>query len=327
MPHFDLPLDELRRYRSDAVAPADLRSFWVATFAEAAEHELDPSFTPMPSSLVAVETYDVVFRGFGGHPIRAWLHLPDPRLRDGGPLPGIVQFQGYNGGRGLPHEHVFWATAGYAHLVVDVRGQGSGWTVGDTGDPVGAGPAQAGFMTRGIDDPHDHFYRRVYTDAVRAVDVLRTHPLVAADRVAVTGVSQGGGITLAVAALADTVAAVMPDVPFLCDFPRGARITERDPYAEIARYLKSHRGREHHVFHTLSYFDGAVLAQQATAPALFSVALMDETCPPSTVFGAYNVYAGTKDIVVYEFNNHEGGEAFQRSAQLEWLPGALGLAP
>jgi cephalosporin-C deacetylase len=329
MPRLDLPLDELRRYQADVVAPTDLRAFWDATLADAAQHELSPSLTPVRSGLVAVETYDLVFRGFGGHPIRGWLHLPAPRLRDGGTLPAVVQYQGYNGGRGLPHEHVFWACAGYAQLVLDTRGQGSGWTVGDTGDPAGAGPSQPGFLTRGIDDPHDHFYRRVYTDAVRAVDVLRAHALVDADRIVVTGQSQGGGIALAVAALADGVAGVMPDVPFLCDFRRAARIAATDPYTEIARYLKAHRGRDHQVFHTLSYFDAAVLAGQTTVPALFSVALMDQICPPSTVFGAYNAYAGAKDIVVYEFNDHEGGEAFHRSAQLEWLgaPDPLGSPP
>jgi cephalosporin-C deacetylase len=323
MPHLDLPLDELRAYRADVVAPEDLDSFWRATLAEAAEFELDPRFTPVSSGLVAVETHDLVFRGFGGHPIHGWLHLPAAPLRDGRALPAVVQYQGYNGGRGLAHEHVFWACAGYAQLVMDTRGQGSGWTVGDTGDPVGAGPTQPGFMTRGIEDPREHFYRRVYTDAVRALEVLRTHPQVDAGRVAVTGASQGGGIALAVAALADGVAGVLPDVPFLCDFPRAARIAATDPYTEIARYLKAHRGRDENVFRTLSYFDGAVLARRATAPALFSVALMDQTCPPSTVFGAYNAYGGAKDIVAYEFNDHEGGEAFHRSAQLAWLAASI----
>jgi cephalosporin-C deacetylase len=319
MPQLDLPLDELRRYQADVTPPSDLDAFWDKTLAATAEYELRPTFTPVRSGLVAVETYDVVFNGFGGHPIRAWLHLPALKLRERGALPAVVQYQGYNGGRGLPHEHIFWACAGYAHLVVDTRGQGSGWAVGETGDPAGAGPSQPGFMTRGIDDPHDHFYRRVYTDAVRAVDVLRSHPLVDADRITVAGGSQGGGIAIAVAALADCVFSVMPDVPFLCDFRRAARTAATDPYAEIARYLKAHRGREQHVFDTLSYFDVAILARQATAPALFSVALMDQTCPPSTVFGAYNSYGGRKDIVVYEFNDHEGGEAFHRSAQLTWL--------
>jgi cephalosporin-C deacetylase len=324
MPQTDLPLDELRRYRADVTVPADLDAFWDATLAEAAATPLGAAYTPVRSGLVAVETFDVVFRGFGGHPVRGFLHLPAAALRTGAPLPGVVQYQGYNGGRGLPHEHVFWACAGYAHLVMDTRGQGSGWTVGDTADPVGAGPSQPGFLTRGIDDPHDHYYRRVYTDAVRAVEALRTHPLVDPDRVAVTGVSQGGGIAIAAGALADGIAGVMPDVPFLCDFRRAARITDHDPYAEIARYLKAHRGDEHAVFQTLSYFDGAVLARRARPPALFSVALMDRICPPSTVFGAYDAYAGAKDILVYEFNDHEGGEAFQRSAQLAWLSRTVG---
>ena len=67
--------------------------------------------------------------------------------------PGVVQYQGYNGGRGLPHEHVFWASAGYAHLVVDTRGQGSGWTTGAHRRPGRAGPAQPGFLTRGDRGP------------------------------------------------------------------------------------------------------------------------------------------------------------------------------
>ena len=138
-------------------------------------------------------------------------------------MPGVVQYQGYNGGRGLPHEHVFWATAGYAHLVVDTRGQGSGWSTGATGDPGGSGPAQPGFLTRGIDDPRSYYYRRVYADAVAALEALRRHDLVDPGRVAVVGGSQGGGIAISVAALApSSVAAAMPDVPFLCDFRRAA---------------------------------------------------------------------------------------------------------
>jgi cephalosporin-C deacetylase len=320
VPQLDLPLAELRRYRSDLVPPPDLWEFWGATLADAARYELSPSFTAVSSGLVVVESYDVVFNGFGGHPIRAWLHLPS--VRDGSLLPGVVQYQGYNGGRGLAHEHVFWACAGYAHLVVDTRGQGSGWTVGDTGDPVGAGPAQPGFLTRGIENPHDHYYRRVYTDAVRALDVLLGHPAVDSGRIAVTGTSQGGGIALAVASLTP-VDAVMPDVPFLCDFCRAARIAATDPYAEIARYLAAHRDRPELVFRTLSYFDAAVLAARASAPALFSVALMDQICPPSTVFGAFHEYAGPKDVMVYEFNDHEGGEARHRSTQLTWLAGTM----
>ena len=38
------------------------------------------------------------------------------------------------------------------------------------------------------------------------------------------------------------------------------------------------------------------------------------------VFGAYHAYGGPKQINVYEFNDHEGGEAAHRRRQLVWLP-------
>jgi cephalosporin-C deacetylase len=324
MPQTDLPLEELRRYDPQLRAPDDLWDFWAATLDEAAGRPLEVSCTPVDTGLVSVETHDVAFTGFGGHRIRAWLHLPARALRGDDPLPGVVQYQGYNGGRGLPHEHVLWAAAGFAQLVVDTRGQGSGWTVGDTGDPVGSAAAQPGFMTRGVLSPQEYYYRRVYTDATRALEVLRHHPEVDGDRTAVTGVSQGGGVALAVSALAPGVRAVMPDVPFLCDFPRATRIAPGDPYGEVVRYLKAHRDRVDQVFRTLSYFDAAVLGRRSSAPALFSVALMDEICPPSTVFAAFNAYGGPKEISVYPFNDHEGGEAHHQRAQLTWLRNRLG---
>jgi cephalosporin-C deacetylase len=315
--HYDLPLAQARDYRPELAVPADLDDFWSATMARTGGSA--PTLARVESGLVTVETYDVAFAGFDGDPVRAWLHLPAAPLRDG-VLPGVVQYQGYNGGRGLAHEQVFWASAGYAHLVVDTRGQGSGWATGATGDPAGSGPAQPGFLTRGVESPDTYYYRRVYADAVAALEVLRGHDLVDPSRVAVAGGSQGGGISTSVAALApSSVAALLSDVPFLCDFRRAAAVAQAEPYLELVRYLASHRDRVEQTFATLAYFDAVVLGRRATAPSLWSVALMDVTCPPSTVFAAYNAYGGEKEIEVYEFNDHEGGEAFQRSRQLEWL--------
>ncbi len=322
--HYDLPLPELWEYDPAVPAPDDLAAFWASSLVPAPE----ATFERVPTGLVAVETYDVTFTGADGDPVRAWLHLPAEASR-GWRLPGVVQYQGYNGGRGLPHEHVLWALAGYAHLVMDTRGQGSGWTTGATADPVGSGPAQPGFLTRGIEDPQTYYYRRVYADAVAAHEVLRSHPLVDPDRVAVAGGSQGGGLALSVAALApSSVAAVLSDVPFLTDFRRAASISSSEPYGELVRYLAAHR--DSRAFETLAYFDVSVLARQATAPALFSVALMDATCPPSTVFAAYRSYGGPgfadKSIEVYEFNDHEGGQAFHQQRQLAWLADLLSPA-
>ena len=48
---------------------------------------------------------------------------------------------------------------------------------------------------------------------------------------------------------------------------------------------------------------------------------MDEVCPPSTVFAAYNHWQGEKEIRVYQFNHHEGGGEFQVMAKLKFLRG------
>ena len=316
----DWPLEQARSYCPELAVPDDLAEFWRATLDD---EPVTSRLEPVDNGLLAVETFDVTFSGHAGHPVRAWLHLPAAPLRTG-PLPGVVQFQGYNGGRGLAHEHVFWAAAGYAHLVVDTRGQGSGWTTGATGDPGATGPSQPGFLTRGVEDREGYYYRRAYADACRAVTVLREHDAVDPACVVVAGASQGGSLALAAAALVpEKVAAVLCDVPFLCDFPRAAVLAQAEPYLELVRYLKAHRHRVEATFATLAYFDGAVLARLAVAPALFSVAMMDVICPPTTVFAAYNSYSGPKDIEVYPFNDHEGGEAFQRSRQLMWLEEVL----
>ncbi|GAA4889995.1 acetylxylan esterase [Streptomyces coeruleoprunus] len=318
---FDLPLDELRTYRSASEEPADFDDFWARTLKEAAAHPLEPRFERVGTGLTTVDVYDVTFAGFDGHPVKGWFVIPAGVTE---PVPVVAEFIGYGGGRGLPHTHLLWASAGFGHFVMDTRGQGSGWAGGHTADPVGSGPAHPGFMTRGIESPDTYYYRRVYTDAVRAVEAARSHPLADAGRTAVAGVSQGGGITLAVAGLVPDLLAVAPDVPFLCDFPRATTVTDRAPYREIGRYLKTHRGRTAQAARTLAYFDGVHFAARATAPALFSTALEDQTCPPSTVFAAFNAYGHTdKQIEVYDFNDHEGGEAYQQAVQLRWLPGKL----
>ncbi|WP_432187031.1 acetylxylan esterase [Streptomyces sp. Tue6028] len=315
---FDLPLDELRGYRSASTEPEDFDAFWAKTLQEARQHDLAARFEPFATPLKTVATYDVTFAGFGGHPVKGWLTVP---AGADAPLPTVVEFIGYGGGRGLAHTHLLWASAGFAHFVMDTRGQASAWGGGETPDPVGSAPSFPGFMTRGVEDPETYYYRRLFTDAVRAVEAARSHPLVDAARTAALGGSQGGGITIAVGGLVPDLAAIAPDVPFLCDFPRATVLTDRAPYREIGNYLKTHRGRTDQVLRTLSYFDGVHFAARGRASALFSAALEDQTCPPSTVFAAYNAWAHEeKKIEVYDFNDHEGGGPYQQVAQLHWLP-------
>ncbi len=325
MPFFDLAPADLRAYAPDLPIPSDLAAFWAQTLAETRRHDLAATFLAVENGLTLIDTFDVTFAGFGGAPIRGWLQVPADR---DGPLPAVVEYLGYGGGRGIAHERVLWAMAGYAHLVMDTRGQGSGWSVGVTPDPGGTGdPAQPGCLTQGILDPASYYYRRLITDAVRAVEAVRTHSSVDRTRVAVTGGSQGGALAIATASLVSDLVAAMPDVPFLCDFPRAITMVDGHGYTEVARYLKVHRDRVDRVLATLAYFDMANMGTHARSPALFSVGLMDESCPPSTVYAAFNRYGGPKEIVEYPFNGHEGGGSFHDATKLRWLATRMRAGP
>ncbi len=319
---FDMPLEELRAYKPPCDEPDDFDGFWRETLREARQYPLDASFEPVDYGLVTVETLDVSFNGYGGQPIKGWLLMPrSPRSE---PLPCVIEFLGYGGGRGFPTDHLVWSNAGFAHLVMDIRGQGSAWLNGGNGDtpdrePAGTNPQYPGFMTRGVLDPTTYYYRRVFTDGVRAVETALSHEAIDSERIALTGASQGGGITLAVGALVSAAKVVMPDVPFLCHYRRATEITDAAPYNELVKFCQTHRDRVETVFETLSYFDGINFAARTEAQALFSVGLMDLTCPPSTVFAAYNHFAGPKDIRVYHYNRHEGGGNYQVVEKVKFL--------
>ena len=318
MAFFDLSLTELKAYCPDRDEPADFDAFWKSTLDEARTFPLNAIFERLDYGLTAQETFDVTYAGFGGQPIKGWLILPKQRTEK---LPCVVEFIGYGGGRSFPIDWLLWASAGYAHFVMDTRGQGSSWLAGDTPDlySEGGNAHYPGSMTQGVLDPRHYFYRRVFTDAVRAIEAARSHPNVNASRIAVTGGSQGGGITIAAAALAPDVVAAMPDVPFLCHYRRATELVDTYPYKEIAEYCHIHRDQTETVFDALSYFDGVNLATRAKAKALFSTGLMDQVCPPSTVFAAYNYWAGDKEIKVYPYNGHEGGASYQTVEKLKFL--------
>ena len=226
MAQFDMALDDLRAYRPEIDEPDDFDEFWQAQLAGAAEYPLAVSLDAVEIPLRYVDVSDVWFAGHGGSRVGAWLYVPHDLDDD---MPLVIEFAGYNGGRGRALEWLHWSAVGYPHLVVDSRGQGGGWRRGDTPDP--GNPGEAGsrtILTSGLSSPDQHYYSRLFTDAARATLAVGEIPAVAGRRIVVSGASQGGALSLAAAALGDGVALVMPDVPFLSHFRRAVAFFERE---------------------------------------------------------------------------------------------------
>jgi cephalosporin-C deacetylase len=298
MPRNDLAYDDLLGYAPAVAAPADLEQFWRATLAELAGVDAALELTASGPSLRGVSCYTAAFTSLGGGRVRGWYLRPET----GENLPGAVVYHGYGGRGARPLELYALAAQGVAVLSIDVRGQG-----GEVGDVPGDGFGHArGWLTQGIRSPSTYYYRTVYADAVRALDVLCEMDEVDATRVAVTGPSQGGALTLAAAALSDRATFVWADIPFMCHLPRGVDIASDGPYPEIAGFLRRMPELEQTVWDTLAYFDNLVLAPWVTAPTVITAALWDDVCPPSTIFPTYaRLGTSDKQLLSYPCLGHD----------------------
>ena len=236
MPWYDLPAEQLKDYRTETAEPAGLDRWWRLRLDQTRAAARAPVTRYEAGIYGPVEVYDTSSPARAVTGSKAWYLRPPGGAAA---MPVVVKFIGYGGGRGLPAEHMLLPALGYAVLVMDSRGQGGRWSIGATGDHAGgrhAGPENSNVMTRGIARPEDYYYTRLFSDAVRAVETAAE--LAGAARVAVTGMSQGGGLALAAAALVPRPVAVChADVPFLCDIQRGITLAPELPYTEVAEFL------------------------------------------------------------------------------------------
>jgi cephalosporin-C deacetylase len=299
MPLVDMPLDELRRYSPPPDAQPDFSAFWERTLAEAATQPLDVQLERVANYPVdEVEVSRLSYAGWRGTRVTTWFMARPGAVRQ----PSIVFYHGYSGNKGQPYDYLPWALQGYTVLAVDVRGQS-----GDTTDAmVYPGGHHSGWMTMGITDPENYYYRGVYVDCLRALDVMATRPEVDMQRIGVHGISQGGGLSLVVAALDSRPRLAMSGIPFLCHFSRAVAVSDTNPYKEIAVYLNRRPEHAEQAFRTLSYFDAFNMTDRIDCPVLMTVGLQDLVCPPSTVFAAYNrIRSEPREIRVFPYGVHE----------------------
>ncbi|MGE6631972.1 acetylxylan esterase [Bacillus sp. NPDC077027] len=305
MPLFDLPLEQLKTYKPEKTARRDFSEFWRKSLEALAEVEAEPILDPFPYPAKGVNVYRLTYKSYGDSRIEGWYAVPDQE----GPHPALVRFHGYDGSYdGAIHDIVNWALHGYATFGMLVRGQG-----GSEDTTVTPGGHALGWMTKGILSKETYYYRGVYLDAVRALEVIRSFSETDNGRIGVIGGSQGGALALAAAALSDIPKVVVADYPYLSNFERAIDVALQEPYLEINSYFRRNSDPqvEKMALETLSYFDLINLAAWVKQPTLIAIGLVDEVTPPSTVFATYNHLETEKEIKVYRYFGHEFIPAFQ----------------
>lgn len=305
---------------SVADGEVDFDKFWRDTL-EA--HLPSPSFRSKAIGRIGdVDVHDVRFAGFDGQPIASWLHVP-VRWADNPAC--LVRYLPFGNGRGDPGLHAS-ATGGHVTLTMDSRGQGFAGPTGVTPDVGSTDAPGPDIVVRGIRSRDSYYYRRLFVDAVAAARITRALPETADLPLVVEGMSQGGGIALAAAALAGGVRAAIFNLPFLCDLPRSIRTARSDPYLRLRRYLEEHPAEAGEVLRVLEAFDGVRFARRGSSPALFSVGMRDEVCPPASIELAYAHWAGPKHLERYPSAGHEGGGSVHETMRLAWLDDVLAAA-
>ena len=297
MPSIDMPLEQMRQYKPTLYRQPDFEEFWDQTIRVALAEPVNAELIPYDLPTRGVECFAVRFDGTGGGRLAGWYVRPFGR----GKFPGVCFYHGYGGRAWRPVELLPYAAQGICCLSMDCRGQN-----GQSQDTVVYSEGHhSGWMTQGIRHPRNYYYRYVFADAVRAIELLARRDEVDGQRIAVTGISQGGGMTLAAAALSERPILAMADVPFLCDYRRAIQIATAGPYPEIASFFKTYPDLYEPAMATLSYCDCVNLAPWITCRTIVSNCLWDDVCPPSTVFGAYNQITAEKRMDVYPFHKHE----------------------
>jgi len=304
MPAFDLPLDELRSYAGTNPRPDDFDAYWADALAELdAIDDADVRLDPVPHPAAYAACFDLTFTGVRGARVYA-KHLRPTNVH--GRVPGVVVFHGYSASSPDWFELLPYVAQGFAVIALDCRGQG-----GRSQDPGGtSGGTLEGHIVRGLgDDPRNLAFRQIFLDTVQVTRILMDQPDVDAERIGVTGGSQGGALTLACAALEPRVRAAAPVFPFLSDYQRVWDLDlATDAYAELRAWLRRFDPTHADIdgmWRRLGYIDVQHLAPRIEATVLLHTGLMDTVCPPSTQFAAYNKIRSPKDVVIYPDFEHE----------------------
>jgi len=309
MPLVDMPLAELEKYQGRNPKPADFDAYWDKALAEMDATDMQLEFTPAAWQVPGAKCYDLYFTGVKGARVYAKYLTPTAS----GKYPAVLHFHGYTGSTGDWSNYLGYVNAGIAVLALDCRGQG-----GKSGDVGGVqGNTHNGHIIRGLQDPDNTnlLYRQIFLDTAMLAKTASQLDGIDAQRLGAAGGSQGGGLTLACAALSPLVKFVAPTYPFLCDYQRVYEMDlDKDAYAELKtffRFFDPLHEKEVEYFTKLGYIDVQHLAPRIKAHVMMAVGMIDTVCPPSTQYAAYNKITSKKETVIYPNYGHEGLPGWQ----------------
>ncbi len=305
---FDFSYEKLQDYQGINPKPADFDQYWDRALAEMRAMDDEVELVPADFHAAGAECFDLYFTGMGGARVHAKYLRPTGVTE---PHPAVLIFHGYSGNSGDWHDKMGYISQGYSVAALDCRGQGG--LSEDVGGVIGN--THKGHIIRGLTDalngsPEKLLFRQIFLDTAQLAKIMMNMPEVDPDRVGATGGSQGGALTVACMSLEPRIKLAAPVFPFLSDYKRVWEMDEdKAAYEELRTYFRHfdpNHEKEDQIFEMLGYVDIHHLSCRTRAKVLWFIGFMDEICPPSTQFAAYNQITSEKEMVIYPDFGHEG---------------------
>jgi len=270
-----------------AKEPADFDSFWAAGKKDLAAVPVDARLTPVEKySTRATAVYKINLANVGNTRVWGWLAVPTKE----GPLPAVLVVPG--AGVYAQGPAMNFARTGALTLNISVHDMDVDLPQADY-DAAQAGPLKS-YSQQGKTDREKFYYHRVVLGCIRALDYLTSRPEWDKKHLAVAGSSQGGALSLITAGVDPRVTALSANVPAMCDHT-GYTIGRVSGWPQLGEWGRA--AELDAVTRTSAYYDAVNFARKFKGPALVGVGFVDRTCPPTTVYAAYNVLSGPKEII------------------------------
>jgi len=309
---------ELEGIRSEVKRPDDFDAFWAEQLDELAAVPLEWERSPDSSLTTDKQQVGTLrFLSVDGIWVHAWLAAG---VQDTSRSAGLVYLPGYSWGNPPPDSDSVYDDV--LTLGLNLHGNPS--------DSSYRHPRNLGgeYITKGIDSPQTYVFKNIVLHCIRAMEVLAQQDDVDPERIAVGGMSQGGGLSLICAALSSVPQLCFADMPWLCDLDRALSLIDPTRYKPgmavpdsrsfIRGYAQEHPEKADQIYKTYRYFDPLSHAGNIKIPVQCTAGGKDPSCRPPTIYSVYNEITSEKEMNYLPDTGHEIVPAM-REAHDRWI--------
>lgn len=294
----------LKEYYGSGNTPGDFDATWDEWCKKTKDMPTEYEIIQQSSFYKDVIYEILTFKGIGGEKIYCHILRQDKMENQ----PVLIQFHGYSANSGDMFDKLPYVYNGFVVIAMDARGQG-GMSEDHT---LTNGTTWQGHIIRGVKEGKENLLvRKIFLDTVKLVQIVKELPFCNSKKMSCMGFSQGGGISVACAALNPEIKIAVIGYPFLSDYRKACELSKNgkyQAYEELGLYFKTRdplHETEEAFFRVLDYIDVKYFTRKIEAKCLCFCGLQDALVPLETQYAVFNRLTAEKKMFIYPEYGHE----------------------